>query len=412
MQARAAGRNYYSPMLSRFRVSALAALSVSACANQPPMVSTPVPAPVVTASQATPPDKDYWVFVASEANDQVALVRYGPSGIHRERVTTVGMMPTDVDGPHGLAISPDGKWYYVSTAHGAPFGYLWKIATANDSVAGKVMLGNFPATAQVTPDGSFVYVVNFNLYGEMVPSSMSIVAADEMIEVARVTTCTMPHGSRINPQGTKQYSGCMMDDMAVEIDTRTLGVTRHFMLTKGKEMGMTGAPTASVAAGGHDMSHGSAPPKPGDVSCSPTWAQPSFDGSKVYIACNKSSDIVELDVASWKMLRRIPTGDGVYNLAITHDGKLLIGTNKRGKSTSIIDLATGKELARVPATRRVASGVAVSSDDRYAFVTLEGVGSEPGTIDVIDLRSLTRVASIDVGQQAGGIDFWKTTPPR
>ncbi len=403
-------------MATSLRVSALALVLVSSCA-QPPVVTTSAPVPVAAAAPApAAPDKDYWLFVASEANDQLALVRFGPSGFHRERVTTVGMMPTDVDGPHGLAVSPDGKWYYVSTAHGTPFGYLWKLSTANDSVAGKVMLGNFPATAHVTPDGSFVYVVNFNLYGEMVPSSMSVVAADEMVEVARITTCTMPHGSRINPQGTKQYSGCMMDDMAVEIDTRTLGVTRHFMLTKGKERGVMGAPAArGVSMAGHDMSdmsHGAEPPKPGDVSCSPTWAQPSADGSHVYVACNKSSDVVDLDATTWTMTRRLPAGDGVYNLAVTHDGKYIVTTNKRGKSTSIIDLATGKEAARVPDTRRVPSGVAVSSDDRYAFVTLEGVGSEPGTVDVIDLRTLTRVASIDLGQQAGGIDFWKATAPR
>ena len=105
------------------------------------------------------------------------------------------------------------------------------------------------------------------------------------------------------------------------------------------------------------------------------------------------------------------TGGGVYNLAVTHDGRLLIGTNKRGKSVSIIDIASGRELARVPTTRRIPSGLAVSADDRYVFVTQEGVGSEPGAVDVLDLRSMTRVATIDVGQQAGGIDVWKISPP-
>ncbi|MGH2901152.1 MAG: YncE family protein, partial [Solirubrobacteraceae bacterium] len=93
-----------------------------------------------------------------------------------------------------------------------------------------------------------------------------------------------------------------------------------------------------------------------------------------------------------------------------HDGKLLIGTNKRGASASVIEIATGKELARIPTTRKVASGVAVSSDDKYAFVTVEGIGSQPGTVDVIDLAALSKVASVDVGQQAGGIDFWKIVP--
>ena len=60
------------------------------------------------------------------------------------------------------------------------------------------MLGNFPATTQVSPDGSLVFVVNFNLHGEMVASDVSVVSADEMVEIARIPTCTMPHGSRLS----------------------------------------------------------------------------------------------------------------------------------------------------------------------------------------------------------------------
>ena len=142
-------------------------------------------------------------------------------------------------------------------------------------------------------------------------------------------------------------------------------------------------------------------------SCSPTWAQPSADGTKIYVACNKSSDVVEIDAVTWKLARRFPMGPGVYNLAATRDGRLLVGTNKRGQSVSVVELATGKEIALLPTRRRIASGVVIAPDDRYAFVTVEGIGSEPGTVEVIDLRALRTVATIDVGQQAGGIDFWK-----
>jgi DNA-binding beta-propeller fold protein YncE len=362
-----------------------------------------------------PPLATYWIFVASEGNDRIALVSFGPNGAKVERERRIGLNPTELLGPHGIALSPDGKYYYVTTAHGTPFGALWKYTTDRDSLVGKVDLGNFPATVQVSPDGAFVYAVNFNLYGDPVRSSVSVVYGDQMVEVTRIPTCIMPHGSRLNPQGTKHYSVCMMNDDLVEIDTRAFSVVRHFRLSKGKEEGLTGPPMAGVqmageAMSGHDMSHGAEPPKPGDISCSPTWAQPSADGAKVFVACNKANDIVEIDVASWKMTRRIPTGDGVYNLGATHDGKLLVGTNKRGQSVSVIEIATGKELARIPTTRKVASGIAVSSDDRYAFATIEGVGSQPGTVDIIDLTTLQKVASVDVGQQAGGIDFWKKTP--
>jgi len=43
-------------------------------------------------------------------------------------------------------------------------------------------------------------------------------------------------------------------------------------------------------------------------------------------------------------------------------------------------------------------------------VTAEGVGGEPGAVDVFDLQALERVASVDVGQQAGGVAFWKQDP--
>ena len=54
----------------------------------------------------------------------------------------------------------------------------------------------------------------------------------------------------------------------------------------------------------------------------------------------------------------------------------------------------------------------VSDDDRYAFIAVEGSGSQSGTVDVVDLSTLAKVASVDVGQQAGGIDFWKSEPAR
>jgi DNA-binding beta-propeller fold protein YncE len=342
--------------------------------------------------RAPAPAPDYLVWVASEATDRIALVRFTPPGTASvEREFTIGLLPTDPDGPHGLAVSPDGRYLFISTAHGQPFGFLWKIETATARVAGRVELGYFPATLQLTPDGAYAYVVNFNLHGDLVPSSVSVVATDQMAEVARVPTCTMPHGSRINPQGTKQYSACMMDDMLVEIDTRTFGVSRVFSVAKGAE-------------------HHSPLPTPHTPSCSPTWAQPSADGTRVYVACNKSNEILEIDVARWTLARRFPAADGggVYNLAVTHDGRLLVATNKRGQSVSIFDLATGKEVARVATRRRVVHGVVVSPDDRYAFVSVEGIGAQPGTVEVIDLATRTAVAAADVGQMAGGIDFWKT----
>jgi DNA-binding beta-propeller fold protein YncE len=350
------------------------------------------------STSTSAPSQDYLVYVVCESADKVVLLRFGPKGIKIERQTRIGLLPMgDINGPHGIAVSPDKEYVYVSLGHGQPNGSAWKLKAGTDEVIRYTPLGLFPATMDISRDGEFIWVANANFHGDMVPSSISVVATGEMVEVKRIMTCTMPHGSRLNPQGTKQYSACMMDDMLAEIDTHKFDVSRHFVLTKGKEMGMSGAPHGQM--------------KMGELTCVPTWAQPSNDGEEIYVACNKSNEIAVVDVASWKLSRSFPAGNGVYNLAMTKDGRL-IATNKRGQSVSVFDPKTGKELAKLPTKRKVVHGAVVSPDNRYAFISVEGVGTDPGTVEVIDLQSLKTVTTIDVPEQAAGIDFWKTEATR
>src|SRR5262249_4323728 len=148
------------------------------------------PALVAPAPAQKPPEQDYLVYVLSESADKITLIRFGPQGAKIEREITTGVMEPDIDGPHGITISPDRQYYFVSLAHGRPFGTMWKYSANDDKVVGKVTLGLFPATMDISPDGNFVYAVNFNLHGDMVPSSVSVVLADEMLEVKRIPTCT------------------------------------------------------------------------------------------------------------------------------------------------------------------------------------------------------------------------------
>jgi DNA-binding beta-propeller fold protein YncE len=143
------------------------------------------------------------------------------------------------------------------------------------------------------------------------------------------------------------------------------------------------------------------------ASCSPTWAQPSADGRTIFVACNKADEVLAIDRDGWTVTRRLPTGRGVYNLAVTPDGRLLLATLKQGHMFEIFDVKGGKSLARLKTSTTLAHGVAVSADSRYAFVSSEGKGAEPGKVDVFDLRTLSLAGSVAVGQQASGIAFWK-----
>ena len=350
------------------------------------------------------PTHDYWIYVGAESADLIHRIRFGPGGAVVEKTIPVGESAVEMEGPHGLQISRDGKYLHMTTGHGAPDGKYWRFELGPDTLVGPgIHLSFFPASLDVTPDGLYAFVVNFNLHGEMVPSSVSVVYTPTNTEVARTQTCTMPHGSRVDPSGAWQYSTCMMDDQLVEIDTRTFDVSRRFSVAKGKETGIPAqwkSEHAMHLAAGHKT-----PMAP--ATCSPTWAQPSADGKKIYVACNKADEILEIDRATWQVSRRLATGRGPYNLGVTPDGRLLIASLKQGGFVQVFDLAAGKSVMLEKSSTTLTHGVAVSSDSRYAFVSNEGVGAQPGKVDVYDLVALKKVATVDVGQQAGGIAFWR-----
>ena len=357
------------------------------------------------AGASRPPEANYWVYVAAESEDEVALIRFGPTGARVEQAIPVGSYPTDIDGPHGIAVHPDGSRWYVSIAHGLPYGEVVAYSTVTNERVGRVTAGLFPATMAVDPAG-LLFVANFNLHGDHVPSSISVIETGSMLELTQIETCTMPHGARLSPDGTMVYSVCMMDDQLVEIDARTLSVSRRFGLTPGREA-LLSAPVADASAmasmqGAEHQGHDAA-------RCGPTWVEAAPDGEVVYVACNKNAEVLELDLADGSVRRRLPTGKGPYNLAVSPDGLNLVVTFKGDQATGIFNLATGTSKV-VPTSRRLPHGVVISPDSRYAFVSVEGVGGEPGTVDVIDVASGEGVARVEMGKQAGGIGFWKITP--
>lgn len=356
-----------------------AGLLAAGCSGTPP------------ATGPTPPAGSYRAWVTSESADELTLVGYGRDGGEVIAMRPVGSMPVEIDGPHGVAASPDGRFAYVSIGHGLPFGSLWKIDAETLEVLERTTLGLFPATVSVTPDGTYAFISNFNLHGDRVPSSISMVHLGTMAEVARIETCVLPHGSRVNPQGTKHYSVCVQDQLVVEIDIPSGSISRLFSVNP-------------EAFGPLAVGSEPAAPNPNNL-CNPTWAEPSADGSHVYVTCNRNSEVLELDAESWTLTRRFPTGNAPYNLGVTPDGRYLLASlrNREDAAVEVIDLAAGSMAAHIPTTTTLVHGIAVSADSRVAFVSVEGVGSEPGKVDVIDLGSLQRVASIPVGQQATGI---------
>ncbi len=358
--------------------------------------------------------QDYYVYVTAESEDEVALIHFDGKTAMAEvaKVIPVGVKPADIEGPHGITVGPDGKYWYLSMAHGSPNGYLYKFETGTDNFVDYTTLGIFPASMQISPATGFLFCVNFNLHGEMVPSTVSVVEPNSMTEVTKIPVGTMPHGSRISPDGLRQYSVGMMSGELFEINTMTFKVSRILDLDKNepidpasvgmKKMDHAGMDHAAMGHEGHSqmasMSHS---------AVKPTWVTPHPTKPLIYVAGNGSDEILEIDAEKWTIIERMKTGKAPYNLDITPDGKKLIASYKGEGATGIWDLETHTELAKIPNTRKVSHGVAVSPDNKYAFISVEGIGGEPGTVDIINLITLQKEASVNLGKQAGGIAFWK-----
>jgi len=108
----------------------------------------------------------YRILVASESGDIVSQLTWDGKALATVKVVPVGIMPADIDGPHNVTVSPDGKYWYVTIAHGTPYGTLWKMAVNGDTVVGKAPVEMFPTTIGLTPDGDLAFVANSDFHGD------------------------------------------------------------------------------------------------------------------------------------------------------------------------------------------------------------------------------------------------------
>lgn len=381
----------------------------------------------------------YQVYVAAESDDVVQRVSFDANANQGwvDATISVGKLPTETDGPHGLTISPDKKHWFVTIAHGNPYGYLAKYSTETHELKGTVDLGLFPASMEISEFTGLLYAVNFNLHGEMEPSTVMVVDPETMDLIAEIPTGIMPHGTRMNSNGTKAYHVSMMSDELIEVDTYGLDISRTLSLKASMNSNAAGdqnhehhspmttqdleAELKAMDGSGGRMGwmkemNTSKPVNSEDhnseshhvPTVKPTWADPHPNGQWVYVAGNGSDEIIEIDVEDWSISRRITTGESPYNLEVSPNGKYLVSSLKGTGATSIIDLERGLELAQIPNSRRVSHGVAISPDSKYAFISVEGIGGEPGSVDIISIETQELVTFVETGKQAGGISFFTT----
>ena len=251
-------------------------------------------------------------------------------------------------GPHGMAITEDGRTVYVS-ADGS--SSLDVIDTATDKVVKTIDVGKAPNGVALTPDNRLLLVAVYD------DNRVVFIDTSTQTVVATITV-PKPHTIAISPDGKSAYVTVQEPGhfalALVDLDTRS--VVRAVALEK--------------------------TPRDGEFS---------YDGRRFYFTQAGVSSVQVLDPVSDKIVAQIPTGVSPHFVGYPAGSAFGMVVVQGPGELSLFDPATNKP------TRNVTVGkqphwAATSGDGKTTYVTDEGSND----VTVVDLAT-GRTAAIAVG---------------
>src|SRR5579864_3291887 len=295
-------------------------------------------APVSHAAAATTAPKAY---IGLFKDNAVAVYDTGSNSVMK----TIPI-PT---GPHGLVVTPDGKWVYASSDGDSVVSV---IDTSSDRVVDTIQVGQTPHGLAITPDGSKVLVADFG--------TDSVEAIDTSSnQIVWQTPVPQPHNIAITPDGMTAYAG-------------------------GQKEGEQQIAILEVATGNEE---GSVP-----LDHAPRALNVSTDGADLVYTLAGVDALQVLDLKTLQLDAQIPTGVSPHHPIFSVDGGLGMVVAQGPGEVDFFDPAT------YTATGTAKVGlmphwIGLSSDGRWAYVTNENSND----VSVIDLSDRSVKTTVPVG---------------
>lgn len=322
-----------------------------------------------------PGDADI-LYVTSGFTDEV--LRLDPADGAEVRRIPTEVRRDEVDEPHAVAISPDGRHWYASVAHGTPT--LWKFETATDRLVGRVDLPmGGAARIGITPDGTRAFVPDYDRSQPGVPSRVAVVNLRDLSVAAAPVVCGGPHHAEVDPAGDLVAIACSLSDEIVLLDVATLAERGRF--TAGPEAGPPGQPAL----------------KPLNLDWSP-------DGQTLWVGLHLAGSVRAFTLAG-DVVGTVPVGNRPAQIALTADGRTLVVANRGDASVSLVDTGSLSETARIPVGAEHPHGLALDDAGGRAFVSCEGTPQTPGRAVAVDLEAEAVLWSAPAGAYTLGAAY-------
>jgi YVTN family beta-propeller protein len=291
-------------------------------------------------------------------------------------------------------------------------GTLAIVDPASKKVLGTVRTGDQPHEVEVTADGKIAVVSNYG--GGAAPgNSLSVIDIAGRKELHRVdlTPMSRPHG--LWTVGNKVYFTSEASQLIGRYDPATnkvdllLGtgqVGTHMVLALPDESKIF---TANI--GGNSMSIieragvGNWKETVVPVGQGPEGFDLSPDGKQLWAANSRDGNVSVIDIATKKVVNTFGVQTKRSNrLKFTPDGKLVLISDLDVGELVVLDHATRRELKRIKVGAGLA-GILVTPDSSRAYCAATG----DNNVAVIDLKSLEVVDRIKTGTGPDGMAWIK-----
>ena len=245
----------------------------------------------------------------------------------------------------------------------------------------QVPIGPFPHEGVLSPDRRLLYVsVNGVLWMTEDKLGNNTIAVVDTVAMKKLFDIDLgrfhrPHGIALVGNNvvatTERPFGLIMADPAarrVVRDFDVKGKSPHMVMPDLKNSRVFVSDTDSNAVAVIQLASG-------DVKLIPTGARPqgavfSADGERLYVANTDSNQISIINTKKLEVTGNIATGKGPARIALTPDGKTLVYNLQFEPAVGFADIASGRQIARIPLTGRPLS-LTMTRDGRRAFAGIQ-----------------------------------------
>jgi len=288
-------------------------------------------------------------------------------------------------GPHGMAISSDGRVVYVS---GDGSSSVSVIDTANDTVTKTIEVGRTPNGITLSADGKQLLVT---VYGD----NKVVFVDTATLAISGEAAVAKPHTVSLAPDGkvgyvTSQEPGkfaLVVLDLASRTVSKTIPLEktpRDGEFGDGKMFYFTQAGVAAV-----QVFDPAADKVVGEI---PTGVSPHsiyVSGGTGYIVVQGPGELALFDPHSNKVTRSIAVGKQPHWSAVSNDGKTAYVTNEGSNDLTMINLADGKtstvavgKAPRKVVVQNTGASRAELDSSGTSKVSIANFAFAPGTITV------------------------------